>query len=401
MRPGRTLFGLAMALVLAACAVSETRRHEQREMMTRRIVDDAMAFNEAYHGAITAQVLLNIMRATNRQPRQYTSMSGFTQSGGSRGASVSVGGIELDRLGESWGEGEFGFDRSRPLAPDFTVSPFESEAFANIVVRPTDPLLFRYYWDSGWNPDLLLMLIVDRVRIVQRDGAYRDLRNNAGTIANDCVSGNDEGGCAFVLAMRDLALELGRSERVAAPAPEAGRCGAFAVYVAPGSATQTARRAATAEVDPTCPVEIVVGGTRYLMALRSLDDIIYYVGHLMRTDPNAPDSPDGARYARLGVTAPGMPLWANERVPLFRIVEANAASERDYAATVTFAGRRYSAGAPNDRFCYVEGDLESCRARGGFGDGSGSVLELLVGILAFNQTGEAVAPPQNSVLEIR
>lgn len=397
----RTLAGFAMALVLAACAVSDAHQLQRRETMTRRIVDDAVAFNEAYHGAITAQVLLNILRASNRQPRQYTSMSGFTQSGGSRGASVSVGGVELDRLGESWGEGEFGFDRSRPLAPDFTVSPFESGAFANIVVRPTDPLLFRYYWDSGWNPDLLLMLIVDRVRIVPANGGpYRDLRNSAGTIANDCVGGNDEGGCAFVLAMREFALELGRSERIAAPAPEAGRCGAFAVYVAPGSATPSARRAASTEIDPTCPVEIVVGGTRYLMALRSLDDIIYYVGHLMRPDPNASASPDGARYARLGVTAPGMPLWADERVPLFRIVEADNASARDYAATVTYAGRRYSAGAPNDRFCYVEGDLEACR-RGSYGDGSGSVLELLVGILAFNQSGQAVAPPQNSVLEIR
>jgi len=404
MRLVRTLSCLALAALLAACAVSEARQQERRATMTRRIVDDAVAFNEAYHGAITAQVLLNILRASNRQPRQYTSMSGFTQSGGSRGASVSVGGVELDSLGESWGQGEFGFERSRPLAPDFTVSPFETEAFANIVMRPTDPLLFRYYWDSGWNPDLLLMLIVDRVRIVPVNGGpHRDLRNSAGTIANDCTGANDEGGCGFVLAMRQLAIELSRAERIAAPPPAEGRCAPFAVYVAPGSAAaQTPRRVAPAvEADPTCPVEIVVGDTRYLMALRSLDDIIYYVGHLMRADPNAPDSPDGARYARLGVTAPGMPLWANERVPLFRIIEANAASERDYAATVSYGGRRYSAGAPNDRFCYVEGDLEACRARGGFGDGSGSVLELLVGILAFNQTGEAVAPPQNSVLEIR
>lgn len=401
MRLVRTLIGLAMAAALAACAVSDARQQQRREAMTRRIVDDAMAFNEAYHGAITAQVLLNIMRASNRQPRQYTSMSGFTQSGGSRGASVSVGGVELSDLGESWGQGEFGLESSRSQTPDFTVSPFETDAFANIVVRPTDPLLFRYYWDSGWNPDLLLMLIVDRVRIVPANGGpYRDLRNSAGTIANDCVNGNDEGGCAFVLAMRELAIALSRSERIAAPAPEAGRCGPFAVYVAPGSASQTPRRAAPpAETDPTCPVEILVGETRYLMALRSLDDMIYYVGHLMRRDPNAA-SPDGARYARLGVTAPGMPLWADERVPLFRIVEANAESERDYAATVTFAGRRYSAGAPNDRFCYVEGNLEACR-NGAYGDGSGSVLELLVGILAFNQSGEAVAPPQNSVLEIR
>jgi len=393
---------MCAALAAASCAMSETHQQQRRETVTRRIVDDAIAFNEAYHGAITSQVLLNVLRAANRQPRQYTSMSGFTQSGGTRGASVTVGGVELNQLGESWGQGEFGLESSRPLAPDYTVSPFETEAFANIVVRPTDPLLFRYYWDSGWNPDLLLMLLVDRVRIVPvAGGTPRDLRNSAGTIANDCVGANDEGGCAFVIAMRQLAVDISRAERIAPPPIEAGACGPFAVYVAPNTAVAPRGRRSTTDVDPTCPVEMVIGGQRYLMVLRSLDDVVYYVGHLMRRDPNAANpAPAGEMRARLGVTAPGFPLWAEERTPLLRIVEANGETERDYAATVTYAGRRYSAGAPNDRFCYVEDNIDACRT-GDFIDASGSVLELLVGILAFNQSGEAVAPPQNSVLDVR
>ena len=93
-------------------------------------------------------------------------------------------------------------------------------------------------------------------------------------------------------------------------------------------------------------------------------------------------------------------MWAGDRTPLFRIVEANGETERSYAATVTYAGYRYSAGAPNDRFCYVENNFDACRAES-YGDMSGTVLELLVGILAFNQSDDLVAPPQNSVLEIR
>ena len=57
--------------------------------------------------------------------------------------------------------------------------------------------------------------------------------------------------------------------------------------------------------------------------------------------------------------------------PLFRIVEADRRSERDYAATVTFAGRRYSAGAPANVFCYRPGDTAACSAVRG--DRSGSV----------------------------
>jgi hypothetical protein len=402
MRPRFVLLCLAAALAITSCATPQQRR----EAVTRRIVDDAMAFNEAYHGAITAQVLLNIMRAANRQPRQYTSMSGFTQTGGTRSASITVGGVQLDQIGDSWGDGEFSTSTSRPLAPDYIVSPFESEAFANLVVRPTNPLLFRYYWDTGWNPDLLLMLLVDRVRVLPvGGGAGRDLRNSAGTIANDCTGGNDDGGCAFVIAMRQLAVDLTRAERIAPPARAAGECALFAAYITADGDAAAQRRAiaatrggATTDA-ATCPIEIAVGGQRYVMALRSLDDVIYYVGHLVRRDAAHP-APAGEMQARLGVTSPGFPIWADERTPLFRIVEANDETEREYAATVTFGGRRYSAGAPLDRFCYDEDNLDACRT-GEYLDGSGAVLELLVGILAFNQSDAAITAPQNSVLDVR
>ena len=403
MRWLRALVGVVAAVSLAACAAGEAQQQRRRAEVTRRIVDDAISFNEAYQGAITAQVLLNILRASDRQPRQYTAMSGFTQNGGTRSASVSVGSIPLDELGEAWGEGGFGIGGSRRNAPDFTVSPFATEAFANLVLQPTNPQVFRYYWDSGWNPDLLLMLLVDRVRIIPADGgAPRDLRNSASTIVDDCNGDHDEGGCAFVLAMRQLAADLSRSERIAAPPAADGRCAPFAVYVAQGAgAANPSARPTPTQTDANCPVEIVVNGQRYLMALRSLDDVVYYVGHLVRRDPNAAQpAPEGVRAARLGVTAAGTPMWAGERTPLFRIVEASGDTERSYAATVTYAGHRYSAGAPNDRFCYVENNFDACRADS-YGDMSGTVLELLVGILAFNQSDDLVAPPQNSVLEIR
>ena len=133
----------------------------------------------------------------------------------------------------------------------------------------------------------------------------------------------------------------------------------------------------------------------------TLDDVVYYVGHLMRPDPNAAEpAPPGEFRARLGVTAPGFPLWADRRTPLFRITAATRETERDFAATVSFGGERYSAGAPVDRFCYEEGNIDACRTDE-YLDMSGAVLELLVGILAFNQDEDAIAPPQNSVLDIR
>ena len=86
----KRLFAAALAIIaLSGCAASASYQQQRREAVARGIVDDTLAFNEAYHEAITSQILLNIMRAQNRQPRQYMSMSGFTQSGGSNGASIS------------------------------------------------------------------------------------------------------------------------------------------------------------------------------------------------------------------------------------------------------------------------------------------------------------------------
>ena len=67
--------------------------------------------------------------------------------------------------------------------------------------------------------------------------------------------------------------------------------------------------------------------------------------------------------------------------------------------SINDAGRRYSAGAPANAFCFDPRGPEYCR--GAAADRSGTVLELLTGILAYNQSEEAVRTPQSSVLQTR
>jgi len=121
--------------------------------------------------------------------------------------------------------------------------------------------------------------------------------------------------------------------------------------------------------------------------------MIYYVGELLRRDDLNPPSDDVFAEARLNVRVPGS---LNATTPIFRIVSATNATERTYAATVDFAGARYSAGAPADQFCYRPGNPDACA--GLRGDRSSSVLEFLVGILAFNQSEASVRPPQNAIV---
>lgn len=377
-----------MALALSACAAADAHRAREREMLARRIADDAVAYNQAYSAAINGQILLNILRAYNRQPRQYMSMTGFQNSvPDSRTVSVGIGALALGELGDQWGEGAFNVDTETQLEPDYAVEPFDSDDFAAIALSPTSTEVFRHYWDSGWNRDLLLILLVDQMEV---SGAPASLySNNAGTIAANCAGENyASGGCAFVRAARDLSQRARTARRMPVAAAERGVCLPFAAYDV--QQVRPIRHPTGA-----CPVTIVIGDTRYALQLRSLDAIIYYVGELIRRDAAHPP-PEGVLEARLQVSAPGAPL---ETTPIFRVVEADETTEREYAATVSYAGRRYSAGAPANAFCFDPRGPEYCR--GAPADRSGTVLELLSGILAHNQSEAAIRAPQSSVLQTR
>lgn len=398
--PARAAFALA-TIALAACA-SDGGQHRRAEL-SRRIVDDSIAYNEAYSGAITGQILLNVLRAYNRQPRQYMSMSGFNNADpDSREAVVGIGGLPLGQLGSEWGEGALGLSNTTTLTPGYNVEPFSTQAFAQIAFLPTAPSVFRHYWETGWNRDLLLLLLVDSMDVRDGEGGVQTFNNGAGTIDSDCVGDQFSfGGCLFVRAARELA----QTTR-GAPAPvrmQPGRCAPIAAYgVAeqPHALRQAKQEAGPLDRPALCPVMIDVGARRYILKLRSLDATVYYVGELLRrNEAGASVAPEGVLEARLGVLAPGAYL-PDDRVPLFRVVESDDESERDYAATVSYAGRRYSAGAPANRFCFDPSPAQACRGVTR-GDRSGTVLELLAGVLAYNQSEDAVSAPQTSTINTR
>jgi hypothetical protein len=379
----RVVIGVLAAFSVAACAVTDARRQHERQALTRRIVDDAIAYNEAYSNAISGQILLNILRAYNRQPRQYMSMSGFVNSTpDDRSVGFNVGGIPLGQLGQEWGEGGLRIDNGTQLEPEYRIEPFGEDDFNNIARAPTSAEVFQHFWNTGWNRDLLVFLAVERME-VDRGEAHTIVYNSPGTIAANCEGGAfASGGCAFVRAARELTQRT--SGDPTPPPAQPGACAPVAVYdaVYPGNAGAGA-----------CAVRIIAGDAEYALTLRSLDAMVYYVGELLRRDAAHAPSEGAFLEARLNVRAAGA---RDAQTPLFRIVEADVQTERDYAATVTFAGQRYSAGAPASEFCYRPDDPLACQ--GVRGDRSGSVLEFLVGILAYNQSDTAVRAPQNTIV---
>ena len=85
----------AAALLAVSCATAPDIP-SQRERLTRQIADDAVSFNEAYGQAVSAQILLNILRSRDRMPRYYLAMTGISDSPSwSTTQSAAIGGIPL------------------------------------------------------------------------------------------------------------------------------------------------------------------------------------------------------------------------------------------------------------------------------------------------------------------
>lgn len=393
----RRLVVLALSLALAGCAVAGTRRQIERDALARRIAADAIAYNEAYSDAMSGQILLNILRARDRLPRQYMSMSGFSNADpDGRSANVGVSGVPLNDLGEQWGFLGLGASRSTTLEPEYKVEPLARDAYTAIVLQPTRTDVFAQYWSAGWSRDLVVLLAAQQMQIepLARNAPPRPFTNSASTIRANCLADHYEphSGCAFVQAARALVDATYQLPPVVVEIREGGEgrgvCGLIAAYAPAERVYRTP--------DPTtgfCAPKIVVGDQLYTLALRSLDGMVYYIGELLRADPDAAGEESGAQLARVNIAAPGIPS-GEPSVPIFRIVAAAQAEDAAFAAHTFYAGQEYAAGPAVSRLCDSAGQSAACANDVEHGDRSSTVVEFLGGILAANQSERAVSAPQ-------
>jgi hypothetical protein len=173
-----------------------------------------------------------------------------------------------------------------------------------------------------------------------------------------------------------------------ASATSRGVCGLIAAY------GDTAMRALPSPDEAECSPAVAVDGAVYRFDLRSFDDIVYYVGELMRGPYTASEGmPAAPMEALINVRTAGL-RGAGPTAPLFRIVPAAAAGKTPrYAAEVSYEGDIYYAGPPIGRSCYDPSTEGLCTDDAAHGDRSSSVLSLLAELLALNQSPEAIRAP--------
>jgi hypothetical protein len=388
------LAACAAALLAASCA-SAAQFPSPREQLSRQIADDAAGFNEAYAQAVSGQILLNILRSRDRLPRYYLAMTGIADSPSWRHRqNVGAGSIPLGEGASPWGIGSIGLERETQTRPTYAIQPFSAETLTRTAFSPTPPHIFAHYWRSGWPRDLLMLMMVESIERTDTSHPTQVFTNEANTIFDDCVEGVDTEGCAFVREMRAFLSSISEPPMAGGIDPQRGRplCGLIDAYNPSAPVRPVAPREGL-DCDPV----FAVGQSTIRLRLRSLDDMVYYVGELLRAG-GMRAGPGEAIEAQVTVRAAGL-RGGGRGVPLFRVLPAQAAGRGVYAAEVEYGGARYRAGPAIGRSCGEESNEGRCRDIAEEGDRSSSVLSLIAEILALNQSPDAIRAPNRLIAE--
>lgn len=390
----RSVLAACAAALLASCATA-TSVPSSREQLTRQIADDAVAFNEAYAQAVSAQILLNILRSRDRLPRYYLAMTGISDSPSSTTTrSAALGDIQLGDIGSPWGVAGAGVSRENATRPSYAVQPFDAQTLTRTAFSPTPPHVFEHYWRSGWPRDLLLLMMVEQIEKTDGNNHTHVFVNEANTIFEDCPESVRTEGCDFVREVRDFMITDAEHPRESGIDRRRGRplCGLIDAY-GPTTPIRPVEPAPGLDCDPV----FAVGQTTIRLRLRSLDDMVYYVGELLRADSTHAELGESLE-AQVTVRAAGL-RGGGRGVPLFRVVPAGHTTHHPYTAEVAYGGERYRAGPAIGRSCGEAAPDGRCADTAQEGDRSSSVLSLIAEILALNQSPDAIRAPSRLIAE--
>ena len=370
----------AVLSLLGACASAPVRR----ENIARQIADDAASFNEAYAQAVSSQILLNVLRSRDRLPRTYLAMTGISDNPSwSTSQSLDLGSVPLGGGGTPIGVGEVTVGRTQDRRPAYAVQPFGADTLTKTAFEPTPPYVFTHYWRNGWPRDILLLVMVESIERADAQGRVTVFGNEANTIFDDCAASVATGGCDYVRAVRTLIAAADGTQTGIDMRRGVRMCGVVGVFGA-----QRAVHPVGALPHGDCDPVFVVGGDTYRLRLRSLDDMIYYIGELlraggMRAQVGAPIE------AQVNVLAAGL-RGGGRGVPLFRLLPAR---DGIFAARVTYGGAEYVAGPAIGRSCGAATASGVCADTADAGDRTSSVISLIAELLALNQSPEAIRAP--------
>lgn len=178
---------LAASLVLSACG---TQSH---------IADELTTFNEAQQKGTSQLILLNVLRARERQPLAYSHfdvLRGGISANASAGLAVPFGpGAAANALATGIG-----------LAPGISqdVKPQDDQDFYRGILTPLSSETWALYQDQDWNPDLLFHMFVEDIKLSRED--YETVASATTNLCHDHVDIGDVAASCFELKQTEAAI---------------------------------------------------------------------------------------------------------------------------------------------------------------------------------------------------
>ncbi len=297
--------------------------------LAENIEENALTLNEAHTRAMTAIITANVLRARDRWPTNYTTLSGIKSNPTrSQGASASLTPLGLGNAPAPFANSGALVSRSEQANAEYSINPFSNSDRSQSLLRPISPAIFANYWNAGWPRDTLLWLFVDSIRYPDSDRFV--------FVNGDDFSDTSSIALAEANKFRDLIAAASRGDiefgALAAPSQKARGCAAFdaaflratlgqnvpanLAYQDLINATQTltgkklvlaAEEApSSTPADATTPVdrfgrklllcdtaetrwgftERASGRELAEIRTRSFDDMIYFLGETLRQSPN-------------------------------------------------------------------------------------------------------------------
>lgn len=132
--------------------------------LAENIEGNAATLNEAHTRAMTAIIAINVLRARDRWPTNYTTLSGIKSNPTlSLNGSASFGPLGLGNAPMPFAGSSASVSRNESANAEYSVNPFSNNDKTQGLLKPIQPDQMQNYWLAGWPRETLMWLFVDAV----------------------------------------------------------------------------------------------------------------------------------------------------------------------------------------------------------------------------------------------
>src|SRR5690606_16622910 len=130
--------------------------------VAENIEGNAATLNDAHTRAMTAIIAMNVLRARDRWPTNYTTLSGIKSNPTlSLNGSASFSPLRLGNANAPFTGSPASVSRNERANAEYSVNPFSNNDKTQGLLKPIQPEQLENYWLAGWPRETLMWLFVD------------------------------------------------------------------------------------------------------------------------------------------------------------------------------------------------------------------------------------------------